>query len=108
MAEHDKAGDRPIVLVLFSVMLFALGIVMVIIAIHAIVSGSDTNLDYILVLASLDVMIAAIMSVIFAIILFVIGLGLWNLRGWSKSILMVFTGLGVVIFPLKGLLMASS
>jgi len=108
MAEHDKADDKPNILMLLAILSLILGICSIAGALFALVTGSDIIMGNIQILASLDLNVGAIVSILFAVLFIVIGIGLWYLMGWPKTILLVISMLGVVIFPLKGLLLASS
>ncbi len=108
MAEHDKANDKPFVVTILAIISLALGISGIVGALIALVIGSDIIIGNIQILASLDLTVGAIVSIIFAVLFIVIGYGLWKLMGWPKTILLVISMLGVVIFPLRSLLLASS
>lgn len=104
MAERDKSLG----VMLVAILSLALGVCMVVVALIALITGSDAIKDNIQIFASLNVVVAVGISVVFAVLFFAVGFGLWYLRGWSKTILLVFSMLGVVLYPLKGLLLASS
>ncbi len=108
MAEHDKAEDKPFIMTLLAILSLILGICSIVGALIALVFGSDIIIGNIQILASLDLTAGATVSIIFAVLFIIIGFGLWKLMGWPKTILFVISMLGVVIFPLKGLLLASS
>jgi hypothetical protein len=108
MAEHDKANDKPFVVTLLAIISLALGISGIVGALITLVIGSDIIIGNIQILASLDLTVGAIVSIILALLFIIIGFGLWKLMGWPKTILLVISMLGVIIFPLKGLLLASS
>lgn len=108
MVEHDKTDDKPFVMTLLAILSFALGICSIVAALFALALDSDIIIGNIQILSSLDLTAGAIVSIIFAVLFIVIGIGLWKIMGWPKTILLVISILGVVIFPLKGLLLASS
>lgn len=108
MAEHDKVHDKPFVVTLLAILSLVLGICSIVGALIALAIDSDIIIGNIQILASLDLTVGAMVSLIFAVLFIVIGFGLWKLMGWPKTILLVISMLGVIIFPLKGLLLASS
>jgi signal transduction histidine kinase len=108
MAEHDKVKGNNFIVLFFAMLSFVLGGGCVGVALHALITGSDDIIDNIQIFASVNLMVVIIINLLIAILFLSIGLGLWFLRGWSKTILSIISGLGVVIFPLKGLILASS
>jgi hypothetical protein len=99
---------RPNSILLVVLLPITLGIYMIVTAVHAMVTETEYILDGILVLASLDSFSAGILSLIIGIVFFILGFGLWNMMGWSRIIILSFAGLGVVFYPLRGLVLASN
>jgi len=108
MAEQDKVKDKPFGMMLITILCLALGALSVVVALHALITGSDAIMGNIQIFASLDLMVGAIIFLFIAALFLSIGLGLWYLRETSKTILLIVSMLGVVIYPLKGLILASS
>ncbi len=108
MAEHDNVKSNNFGVLFFAMLTFVLGGGCVGVALHALITGSDDIIDNIQIFASINLMVVIIVNLLIAVLFLSIGLGLWFLRGWSKTILSIISGLGVVIFPLKGLILASA
>ncbi|UCE37005.1 MAG: hypothetical protein JSW00_16160 [Thermoplasmata archaeon] len=108
MAVKDKGKKRMQGVMLLSVLSFALGFILIGAGIFSVVTNSDSIMSNINLVAQQDVTAAAAASMIISIIFFFIGLGLWFTRGWAKSILLIFAGLGLIYFILRGLFIASS
>jgi hypothetical protein len=106
LALNVSIEKRPNYILLIVVGLLAVGIYMAIISVHALITGSEY--EGILVLESLDSTTSALVSVIFGVIFFILGFGLWNMMGWTRAVILIFAGLGVVFYPLRGLLIAAN
>ncbi len=104
----DKGKDKQRIIMLFAILSFALGFAMVASAIFSIVTDSASIFDNIRLLSSLDLAFASIAVVILSVPFFFIGIGLWFLRGWAKTILTAIASLGIIYFVLSGLLLASA
>ena len=108
MAEHDYGKNKPLGIKLLSILSFALGFSTLSVAAFSLATGSDDIAKGIQILASLDTGVAAIVLLIFCVPFFIIGTGIWNLRGEVRTVLLAFALLGVVIYPLRLALIVSS
>ena len=105
LALNISIEKRPNYIILIVVGLLAVGIYMAIISVHALITGSEY--EGILVLESLDSTTSALVSVVFGVIFFILGFGLWNMMGWTRIVILMFAGLGIVFYPLRGLVIAA-
>jgi hypothetical protein len=101
MAKHQEIRDKSIGIVILTVFCFALGVFALATAIIALVFGSDTIANVSSMLGSLDAIFVGTIGIVFACLFFAIGVGFRFLRGWAKSILLVLTALGVILYPLR-------
>ncbi len=99
MAKHEKGRDKPMGVVLLTILSFALGVLMVIGGVSLLVLDLDAIEGVIPIIASLEIAVRVIILLVFAALFLTIGIGLWSLKGWAKSILLVITILDIVIFP---------
>jgi len=104
MAEHKK----PLGIVLLTIFSFALALLLIIVPLYVLITDSCAIKDNIQLFISLPVVSAVAISVIMAALFLLVGFCLWFLRGLAKTILLVLSGLGIVVFPLKGLMVAST
>ncbi|UCG69239.1 MAG: hypothetical protein JSV09_15915 [Thermoplasmata archaeon] len=104
VAEHEKLLGLKIV----AIIIIALGIVLFLGALYTVVTRSDAIIDNVRIFSLLDVMVAADVLAAVAGLFFFVGFGMWFLRGWAKSILLVLSMLSIVLYPLTGLLLISS
>jgi hypothetical protein len=104
VAEHKKLLGLKIV----AIIIIALGIFLFLGGLYAAVTRSDAVIDNVRIFSLMDVMVAAYVLAVVAGLFFLVGFGMWFLRGWAKSILLVLSMLGIVLYPLTGLLLVSS
>jgi hypothetical protein len=106
MPLNIKVEKRPGNILLVFLLLIALGIYMALVTIYALITESE--IEGILVLESLDSSTAGLVSLAFSALFFILGYGIWKVAGWARTILMAFGVLGAVFYPLKGLIMAAN
>lgn len=105
MALNIVIEKRPNSIMLVVMIIMAIGIYMAIISVHALITKSEY--EGMLVLESLDSLSAAIFSSILAAIFLILGYTLWKMVSISRVVILSCAGLGAVLYPLKGLVLAS-
>jgi hypothetical protein len=105
MALNVTIEKRPNSILLVVMIIMAIGIYMAIISVHALIT--DSQYEGILVMESMDSITTAIISTVLAVIFFILGYTLWKMVSISRIIILSFAGLGAVLYPLRGLVLAS-
>jgi hypothetical protein len=106
LALNVSIEKRPNNIMLIVVGLLAVGIYATIISIHALITGSEY--EGFLILESLDPTTSALVAIVFGVIFFILGFGLWNMMGWTRIVILLLAGLGIVFYSLRGLVMAAT
>ncbi len=108
MEKKNIGKEKQWGVVILSILSLVLGIAMIACGIFSLITDSNSIFENIRLLASFDLAAASVTAVILSIPFFFIGLGLWFLRGWAKTMLTALAAMGIIYFVLSGLLLASS
>lgn len=107
MALNVTIEKRPNSMILVVLLIIAVGIYMALISVHALATGYEYVIDGVLILTYLDSLSAGILSLIAAVLILILGFSLWKMLKLARIIILVVSGLGMVFYPLKALVLAS-
>lgn len=108
MAKEAEGREVPRGVLLVAILALALLTAIVIATLHAAISGSMDVIDSFSMLTSQDIWVMGIAAGIFAVVFFLMFLGLLFLRGWGRAMVLVFGLLGLVVYSLKAIINIST